>query len=114
MADSTSKRSKQNDNSDSNFFLNLARSFLLNNNIQLHQENLFKAEILFRLCDTEGGQVRISALKLLLDWGGHLRKKAGEQKDGVENLSQEDALRIICRNLKEMGITKEQMEEWMI
>lgn len=98
---------------DDAFYSELARSFLRNNNIPLHRENLFKAEVLLQISGRETGQIRISAVKVLLEWAGQLKRKSRDDEDAAEELSGEEALKLICSNLKEMGITREQLGKWM-
>lgn len=98
---------------DDAFYAELARSFLRNNNIPLHRENLFKADVLLQIAGRETGQIRISAVKVLLEWAGQLKRKSRDDEDAGEELSGEEALKLICSNLKEMGITREQLGKWM-
>lgn len=114
MSESGSKGSKEKDVSGSTFYADLARTFLHDNDIPLNPENLFKAEVLFEASVREKGQIRISAVKVLLEWSGQLKRKLrDEEEEPIFNFSTEEAIRLIFRNLKEMGITMEQVEKWI-
>lgn len=114
MSESGAKGPKEKDVSGSTYYADLARVFLRDNDIPLNHENLFKAEVLFEASGREKGQIRISAVKVLLEWSGQLKRKSrDDEEESIYNFSTEEAIRLIFRNLKEMGITKEQVEKWI-
>ncbi len=116
MSESGPEEAGRNINPDLKFYTDLARSFLRNNDIPMYPENIFKAEVLLQICGEETGTARISAVKVLLEWGGQLKRRAKDENSHESrdyHISEEEALKTIFRNLKEMGITRGQAEKWM-